>query len=184
MIKTFSTYSAARPRLNDGDVCFFSSHNAIGDWLIKVWQRLTRGKSDPREGSSYSHVGMVLTLGQRVFLLEASAKGGVRMVPLSRRQPDLIVRMGLPWTLEAEDYAMENLGRPYGLWEAIRAGAGVRELTSNDKFICTEYVAGIAAELGYSFPRTKQLPDNFYAQLQEDPDREFIFIINPAKADI
>ena len=123
-----------------------------------------------------------MIMGNRVFLLESSFAGGVRMVPLSLRQPDVIVSMDLAWTQEAENYAMEKLGMKYGLWESIKAGFGMRE-TSDDKFICTEYVAKITDLMGYNLPDTKQLPSNFFTQLVRD-EKLFRFIVHPEKSKI
>ena len=166
--------------LCDGDIAFFS-HHKIGDKIIKWWERATSGQDLP-EGAEYSHVGTVMTMGQRVFLLEASFNGGVRMVPLSLRQPNLVVGMGLTWNQQAEDFAMEQLGMKYSLWEAVRAGMGLRE-TQDDKFICTEYVARITDLMGYQLPNVKQLPSNFYDQLAKDGKR-FMLIQNPQESKI
>ena len=165
--KIITTYDKARLLLSDGDVVFFSHHSGVGDRIIKFWQWVTHKKSESNVGYSFSHVGMVLTLGTRLFLLESSFAGGVRMVLLSSRQPDLIVKMKMTWNQEAENFALENLGRKYGLIEAIRAGLGLRE-TMNDRFICTEYVTGICNKMGYYFPKVKQLPNNFFAQLESE----------------
>ena len=165
----FDNYQAVRPLLRDGDVAFFS-HHKVGDKLIKWWE----GVADRNDGDNYSHVGTVMTMGQRIFLLEASFNGGVRMVPLSLRQPNMVVSMGLVWNQQAEDFAMENLGMKYGLWEAIKAAVGLRE-TDDDKFICTEYVAKITDLLGYELPNVKQLPSNFFNQLAYS-DKTMMFI--------
>ena len=95
-------YSEIRDSLKSGDLVFYSSHNGIGDKIIKWWTK-----------SEYSHVGVIWAVAGRVFLLEASAFGGVRLVPLSRRMPDVIVPMGLNWTSEAETFAMKHLMEKY-----------------------------------------------------------------------
>jgi hypothetical protein len=180
----YQTYEDVRPYLQDGDIVFFSSHNGIGDKIIKWWQWLIGKSEEERAGSKYSHVGTVMTMGGRVFLLEASFKGGVRMVPMSLRQPDLIVSMNLTWTQEAEDYAMGCLGLGYDLWAAMDAGAGGREDGDGDnRFICTEYVANITDRLGYYLPKTKQLPSNFYEQLERG-GFTFRTILNPVHSKI
>jgi hypothetical protein len=148
-----------------------------------LWQRAVHDKKDPQEGTSYSHTGVVYLQDGRVFLLEASYSGGVRIVLLSERQPDLVVRMGLEWNEAAEDWVMEQLGHKYSLWEAIRAGTGEREQWGNKAFICTEFVGDVCDRLGYYFPKVKQLPDNFYAQLVQDKF-EFVYILDPAETQI
>jgi hypothetical protein len=177
----YQTYADVRPLLQDGDIVFYSSHDGIGDKIIKWWQRVVR-RQQTRDGDQFSHVGTVLTMGGRPFLLEASFRGGVRMVPLSLRQPDVVVSMNLQWNQEAEEYAMAKLGMKYGLWEAIKAAVGLRE-TDDDKFICTEYVAKITNKLGYYLPQTKQLPSIFYYQLLKT-DLTFRVIVHPEKSKI
>lgn len=176
----YNTYEDVRPLLRDGDIAFFS-HNKIGDRIIKWWEAISSGQ-DLRDGNQFSHVGTVMLMGQRVFLLEASFSGGVRMVPLSLRQPNMVVSMGLEWNQRAEDFAMGQLGMKYGLWEAIKAGVGLRE-TNDDKFICTEYVAQITDRLGYALPNVKQLPSNFYNQLAMD-GKTLMHIVHPEETRI
>lgn len=177
----FDNYQAVRSLLHDGDIAFFN-HKKVGDVIIKWWEKVVN-KNDRPEGDQYSHVGTVMTMGQRVFLLEASFRGGVRMVPLSLRQPNMIMSMGLTWNQQAEDFAMNNLGMKYGLWEAVKAGMGLREETGDNKFICTEYVAGITKLLGYKLPSVKQLPSNFYNQLAND-GKQILVILNPEETRI
>jgi hypothetical protein len=157
-------YEEVRPLVKNGDVVFFSSHRSLGDWLIKQWSELVvKGLTK----GVYSHVGQAYWLGPRLFLLEASFEGGVRMVPMSMRQPDKIVEMKLNWGSPTESVAFENMGKKYGKWEAVSAGLGMRELHNNE-FICTEYVADICEAGGYYFPKVKQLPDIFYNQVLQD----------------
>ncbi len=155
-------YNDIRNTLKSGDLVFYSSHNGIGDKLIKWWSK-----------SKYSHVGVVWVVAGRVFLLEASAFGGVRLVPLSKRMPDLIVRMNLEWNAAAEQQAMEHMMDKYSFYDALLAGLHKKYKSSN--WICTEYAASIVEKCGYSFPKSAQLPEDF-VQILRGEKKEFIFI--------
>jgi hypothetical protein len=157
-----STYAEIRDTLKSGDLAFYSSHNGIGDKLIKWWTK-----------SKYSHVGVIWVVAGRIFLLEASAFGGVRMVPLSLRLPDLVVSMNLDWNDAAETQAMSNMMKPYSFIDAIRAGLG--EKYKENGWICTEYAASIVAKCGYKFPITAELPEQFVRLLNIEK-KPFIFI--------
>lgn len=159
-----SAYEEIRPLVKNGDVVFFSSHKRFGDWFIKKWSDLVIAGS---EKSQFSHIGFSYWLENRLMLLEASFKGGVRMVPMSLRQPDKVVQMNLPWNAAGGSAAFENLGKKYDLWNAVEAGLGMGE-DSDDRFMCTEYVAVVCNALGYTFPRCKQLPDVFYNQVVKE----------------
>ena len=102
------------------------------------------------------------------------------MVPLRNRQPDKVVKLGLPWNENAGEWAFNMLGKKYGMLEAVAAGLGMRA-EDNQKFICTEYVAGICDRLGYHFPNCKQLPSIFYQQMETD-GKTIFSIDNPTSS--
>jgi hypothetical protein len=154
-------YEDIREQLKSGDLAFYSSHEKLGDKLIKWWTH-----------SKYSHVGTIWCIAGRVFLLEASAIGGVRMVPLSMRLPDTIVQMNLTWTPEAEKQAMEHMMEPYSFVDAIRAG--LKQGYNESGWICTEYSASIEKECGYTFPDNARVPEDFIDILEKDNSRTFI----------
>lgn len=155
-------YSEIRDTLKSGDLVFFSKHNGLGDKIIKIWSK-----------SRYSHVGVLWCVAGRVFLLEASAFGGVRMVPLSLRMPDVIVRMNLDWNAEAETQAMSHMMEKYSFIDAIRAGLG--ENYNQKGWICTEYAASITEKGGFAFPDTARVPEDFIEVLQKNKN-EFLFL--------
>ena len=157
-----TAYKDLRTTLKSGDLVFYSSHNGLGDKLIKWWTK-----------SNYSHVGVIWAIAGRVFLLEASALGGVRLVPLSLRMPDLIVPMNLIWNQEAETHAMEHIMEKYSLVDAVRAG--FKEAYKKEGWICTEYAASIVKKCGYVFPKTAQVPEDFIRVLKAE-NKSFIFI--------
>lgn len=162
----FSSYLDVRSKLKTGDIVLYSSHNGIGDRLIKWWSK-----------SPYSHVGMVYRLGKRIFLLEAAAMGGVRLVPMSLRIPDLAVSMKAEWNEAASDASFENMMKPYSFIDAIRAGFGLRYKYKG--YICTEYVALIAKAYGYHFLEDAQLPSDFFRILVEIDQLPHTFISVP-----
>jgi hypothetical protein len=149
-------YSDVRDKLQSGDVAFFSSHNTIGDMLVKLGTM-----------SQFSHVGTIFRLEGRVFLLEASLAGGIRMVPLTLRLPDYVFQTGIkyPWNPRSEKIALAHIMEKYSKWEALRAWLGDKE---GRGWICTKYTADVADAQGYHFPDKHQVPQVFFDQLIED----------------
>lgn len=148
-------YEDIRGTLKSGDLAFYSSHHKIGDWLIKWWTK-----------SEYSHVGLIWVAAGRVFLLEASAADGVRIVPLSLRMPDTIVRMDLNWDAQTEEFAFSHMMDPYSFVDAIRAG--VNQHYKGAGWICTEYVAAVVAKCGYLFSEDSMVPQKQIVELVRD----------------
>lgn len=130
-------------------------------------------------GSPWSHVALIVRADDldRVFVLEAVERIGVRMLPLSRfviedsarHRPypgDIVIARHTDFAERAADgglarmlsFATDRLGAPFDMREMIKitlriaaARFGIdlpRMLRSDDEFICSEYVACCLAQIG------------------------------------
>ena len=160
-------YEKVRDHLKTGHI-FFSSGSYAFSGII---QRLTK--------SSWSHVAIVYKDEElnRVMILEAEPRIGIRLIPLSmymrnykgtnRPYKGQIVLAKLNFELEQEklnkaiSFGLDELTRPYDNWEIIRIMTrilfrrGKRE--KNKNYICSELVRDAFAKAGVVF----QLNDTY-----------------------
>ena len=127
-------YELARDSIKDGDVLAWT-HRAtpLKSWYdFKVWAvRLF-------QASEYTHVGIALRFGGRVFVLE-SVTGGIRIMPLSKLLPCYLLSDVQPFSEVDVERAMSVCGEPYSNFEAIR---GLFDDTDagDGKWQCAEFV--------------------------------------------
>jgi Permuted papain-like amidase enzyme, YaeF/YiiX, C92 family len=157
-------YHKIREYLKTGDLVFCS-----GEYLFsRIIQRLTK--------STWSHVAIIYKdeeLG-RVLVLEAEARIGIRLIPLSSylkdysytRRPykgkifisSLQTPLDKPHLNKGVSFGLDELTRPYDNWEIIRIflrilfKKGKRE--KNRNYICSELVQAIYAKAGVNFKFT------------------------------
>ena len=156
-------YDAIRDQLITGHI-FFSSGSYTFSNII---QRLTK--------SIWSHVAIIYKDPelQRVMVLEAEPKIGIRLIPLSKYLKDYkgtkrpykgqIVLAKLNFDIEHEkmnraiSFGLDELTRPYDNWEIIRIflrivfRIGKRERNRN--YICSELVRDAFSKAGIIFRR-------------------------------
>lgn len=124
-------YAKARENIKTGDVLGFShTKSPFSSWYdfkIFMVRLLTR--------SEYSHVGIAVRFGGRVFVLE-SVTGGIRLEPLSLFLPCDHARLNEPFDLER---AMSVCGQPYSEFEAMLGELGKTD-DANGKWQCAEFV--------------------------------------------
>ena len=127
------TYDEIRPLIKTGDVLawsfrkgWFSSWYAFKINLVRLFTR-----------SEYSHVGIAVVFGKRVFVLE-SVTGGVRLIPLSLELPFYWIPYKQLDETELER-ALSVCGQPYSQWEAALGRFDATDET-NGKWQCSEFV--------------------------------------------
>lgn len=164
-------YASIRAQVRTGDIALCSGTQ----FFSKVIRWATK--------SPWSHVAIIFRLEDmdRVMVLEAVEKIGVRAVPLSRfvaedsarHRPypgDIVIARHADFDARAADgalrrmgdFATDRLGAPFGGLEMTRvalriamSGLGVklpRMLRSDGEFICSEYVARCYEHLGIHIP--------------------------------
>ncbi|MEI9945502.1 MAG: YiiX/YebB-like N1pC/P60 family cysteine hydrolase [Chitinophagaceae bacterium] len=156
-------YDDIRGQLTTGHI-FFSSGSYAFSGII---QRLTK--------SVWSHVAIIYRDAelQRVMVLEAEPKIGIRLIPLSKYLKDYkgtrrpykgqVVIAKLNFDLEQErlnkaiSFGLDELTRPYDNWEILRIMTrilfkiGKRERNKN--YICSELVRDAFSKAGVIFRR-------------------------------
>ena len=156
-------YDAIRDQLITGHIFFSSGSYAFSN----IIQRLTK--------SIWSHVAIIYKDAelQRVMVLEAEPKIGIRLIPLSKYLKDYkgtkrpykgqVVVAKLNFDIEHEkmnkaiSFGLDELTRPYDNWEIIRVflrivfRIGKRE--KNRNYICSELVRDAFSKAGVVFRR-------------------------------
>ena len=130
--------------VRNGDLLAWRNDGSILGNAISYW---TKG--------IYTHVGMVWTLHNRAYVLDAYFKGGVRLRYLGDNLPVDIIRTNIKWSKELEDDALSKLGRSYNYIGAAMLGF---DITPNyDSEVCSLYAASILAKGGIKIPRDKSI---------------------------
>jgi len=156
-------YDTIRDQLMTGHIFFSSGSYAFSS----IIQRLTK--------SVWSHVAIIYkdVELQRVMVLEAEPKIGIRLIPLSKYLKDYkgtkrpykgqVVLAKLNFDIEHErmnkaiSFGLDELTRPYDNWEIIRIflrilfRIGKRERNRN--YICSELVRDAFSKAGVVFRR-------------------------------
>ncbi len=164
-------YPAIRKLVRTGDMALCAGTNAMSRAIRWV------------TGSPWSHIALIVRLDEidRVMVMEAVAKIGVRMVPLSRfvsedsahhrpypgeivivRHADFKRKASGKRLAEMNDFAADRLGAPFRSSEMLKIFARLaagrfatkmpRLIEHDDEFICSEYVAECLKRAGIEIP--------------------------------
>ena len=99
--------------------------------------------------SRYSHVGIALWLGERLFLVSADIPE-VKLELITRTNPFHHIALGMEWSDRHTEELLKHLGEPYSIIEAIRGYMGSNDETNN-KWFCTEFARVFYQKFGYEF---------------------------------
>ena len=157
-----SSYLDIRDTLKSGDIVVASkgnikSFNNFLSLLIRVFT-----------ASSYSHVGVVVKLGNRCFVVEATPPV-VRLFPLSKLDSFYVIKMEQDWSTEDENRLFEYVGLPYSDWNSIVSYFTRRPL-ANGKLQCAQLVSSF-----YRWPNLLR-PEQIVRYAQETLGKRMIFV--------
>jgi hypothetical protein len=130
-------YSQYRENIKDGDIIAFSHYEwgSLYDLQIQAVRLFTQ--------SEYSHVGIVVEFGGRLFLAE-SVVPVVRLVPLSNllgKKGIYHIAMHTRISNEELEFAMSKVGSGrYSKWQAIMSQLKKLRVGDDDLWECAEYV--------------------------------------------
>ncbi len=150
-------YTEAREDIQSGDVIFFEPKQKLG-WgkLITWWTK-----------SNYSHVGMAIRAIGRVWILEASETGRVKLVPLSGKGDFTLIQTCLDFS-KIEDIACAKVDAKYDYLGALKAAFG--RSRNNDSYYCSELITDLLIKAGLPYLRHPQTPAslfNYFTEYQE-----------------
>lgn len=157
------SYRKIRDELKTGHI-FFSSGSYLFSGII---QRLTK--------SAWSHVAIIYKDEElnRIMILEAEPRIGIRLIPLSKYLHDYkgmkkpykgqIVMAKLNFVPDQKElnkaisFGLDELTRPYDNWEIVRIMTRILfrigKKEKNRSYICSELVSEAFAKAGIKFPK-------------------------------
>lgn len=129
-------YSEIRQKMESGDVLFFKPRRFLGWGKVIQWWT----------GSALVHCGLVIRFGGRIFLLEASETGFVRLYPLRKIERSFLwVSLKMSnngiWNDKLEEVAMDRVGSRYDYLGAFLAG--LKKQRKNGRYYCSELVLDV-----------------------------------------
>jgi hypothetical protein len=131
-----TTYSQIRDTLKSGDLVFTSHSKWNSFYNLQVM--LVRLASL----SEFSHVGVVVEIGKRVFIAE-SVSPLVRLIPLSNYADEgfYVSPTNTPMSEGELEFLMSKVGvGTYSKWQAVKAWFNKLNIGEDNQFECGEYV--------------------------------------------
>ncbi|EKD89581.1 MAG: hypothetical protein ACD_33C00041G0008 [uncultured bacterium] len=161
-------YSEFRSEIKSGDLLAWEIKkiNSFIDFLLLLYQKIYRIK--------YSHVGIAVVYGNRVFCLEASSPQ-VRLVPLSLLGDFYIVKANVKWKKQYDNILLSEIAKPYSLFDYVRNILGFKR--SSDSLYCSELVANFYLDIAYTFNEDAGLnPSDLVKEIVKESNNEPIFV--------
>ena len=159
---TVSRYQEIRDKLKSGDiiVCCKGNMKSFKGFLSLLVRVVT--------ASSYSHVGVVIKLGNRCFVVEATPPV-VRLYPLSKLDSFYVIKMEQRLSREDENRLFEYVGLPYSDWNSI-VSYFTRKPLANGKLQCAQLVSSF-----YNWPNLLR-PEQIVRYAREDLGKQMVFV--------
>lgn len=157
-----SDYAAIRDELQSGDIIVASKGNMKSfDGFLSLAIRIGTA-------SSYSHVGVVVKLGNRCFVVEATPPV-VRLYPLSKLDSFYVIKMDQRLSREDENRLFEYVGQPYSDWNSV-VSYFTRKPLANGKLQCAQLVSSF-----YNWPNLLR-PEEIVKYTQEVLGKRMVFV--------
>lgn len=125
-------YQDRRIRIKTGDLLVWKKdqHNKLSNFFLGTVRLFTR--------SEFAHVGIAWRFGNRLFVIEATIPQ-VRIIPVSVKDEFYHIPMDVTITPEAEEFIFAQIGKPYSVFDAVKAYMG-NTLEDQDRYQCAELV--------------------------------------------
>lgn len=157
-----SNYQEIRDELKSGDIIVASKGNMQSfNGFISLFIRIVTA-------SSYSHVGVVIKLGSRCFVVEATPPV-VRLYPLSKLDSFYVIKMEQALSRDDENRLFEYVGRPYSDWNSVVSYFTGKPL-ANGKLQCAQLVSSF-----YNWPNLLR-PEQIVKYAQETLGKRMVFV--------
>ena len=159
---TVTNYQEIRDELKSGDIIVASKGNMQSfNGFISLFIRIVTA-------SSYSHVGVVVKLGNRCFVVEATPPV-VRLYPLSKLDSFYVIKMEQALSREDENRLFEYVGLPYSDWNSVASYFTGKPL-ANGKLQCAQLVSSF-----YNWPNLLR-PEQIVRYAQETLGKRMVFV--------
>ena len=165
-------YSQVKDTIQTGDLLAWkiTRFNSIFTFVLYLYHKLFKAK--------YSHVAVVLRLGDRVFAVEATSPQ-VRMMPIHRLGNFYLVKAGVQAQKRHTSLLTEHLGKKYGLMDMVLDMFDVE--TNDEELYCSELAKQFYEDIGFFATSSDDdsrtpTPDEIVAMVQSAANTEPVFI--------
>lgn len=139
-VSRYRYYSEIHNELRTGDyVCWrVNKIRSFFTFILYLYQKFFK--------ATYSHVGVVVKMGGRVFLVEATYPK-VRIIPLHMLNSFYVYKLGIPEKESHIDYLLRHIGKSYSLFDMVKNMFSME--TSADELYCSELAFDFYETIGY-----------------------------------
>lgn len=133
-------YSAIRDELKTGDLIAWNTPKVTSffTFVLYMYQKILKAE--------YTHVGVIVREGSRVFVLEATPPV-VRLYPLSFSPEFFYIPVNRDDLEDELDHILHALGKPYSLLDLIK---GLLKIKADDReYYCSELASEFYNRVGY-----------------------------------
>lgn len=163
-------YSKKRNEIKTGDLLAWKTTriNSFFDFILFLYQKILKAE--------YTHVGMVVKEGGRIFIMEATPPV-VRLFPVSMTEDFYIIHTNIEPKSSHVDVLLKDIGKKYGIMDLIRSILKLGNNTS--EYYCSELASHFYNEIGYINNEDAGLtPDSIIKEIVKASGNEPIFIKN------
>lgn len=163
-VRAYRFYSEIVNELQTGDlICWrVNNFNNFFTFILFLYHKLFK--------ATYSHVAVVLRLGDRVFAVEA-VHPKVRIIPLHMLKNFYVYRLGLTPRKSFIDILLRHIGKDYSLFDMLKSMFAFR--TDTDQLYCSELAYDFYDSVGFfevtldEFDEAISTPDNLVQMVME-----------------
>lgn len=163
-VKAYRFYSDILKELQTGDLLCWrvNNFNNFFTFVLFLYHKLFK--------VTYSHVAVVLRLGDRVFAVEA-VHPKVRIIPLHMLKNFYVYRLNLEPRKSFIDILLRHIGKDYSLFDMAKSMFALR--TDVDELYCSELARDFYDSIGFleaaidEFDETISTPDNLVKMVME-----------------
>ena len=162
-------YSKIRSDIRTGDLLSWKTTRITSFFslVMFLYQKILKAK--------YTHVAIVLRLGDRVFAVEATPSNA-QMVPLSSCDDFYLIKAGVTETPGAVNTLLKDIAKPYSLLDLFKAMVGLKG--SRDNLYCSELANNFYSDIGYITEDTNigLTPDTVVEYMVAKTNSEPVFV--------
>lgn len=132
-------YSKKRTEIKTGDLLAWKTTriHSFFDFILFLYQKII--------GAEYTHVGIAVNIGNRIFVLEATPPV-VRLFPLSLSEDFHLFPLNVDVKPTHLDTLFKALGKKYSVFDLIRSTFNIGN--SNNDYYCSELASSFYNSIG------------------------------------
>lgn len=163
-------YSEIRSKIKTGDLIATDEAPIDGFFglVLYLYQKIL--------GAKYTHVGIAVRMGGRVFVVEATPPE-VRLVPISMFGDFKLIPVEMKGPEDAKlEFLFASLGKKYSIMDMLKGTLGI--VGNKDNYYCSELAGDFYNSFGYLVDRTVgHSPDSIVEAILEKTQVEPVLVV-------